>query len=323
MFVVAGENLVDLVAQPDGNYYPAPGGAPFNVACALALQGMPTGYLNPLSSDVFGALLLRTLTGAGATHLGPVVPAPTSLAVVAMNARGEPRYSFYRNGIADRAINGTEMAARTPDGTAVFHTGGLALVPPDTVRVVEALRAMHSRGVLCSIDVNARPAVVASMGVSPKDYREAALGAVACADIVKVSDEDFVHLGIDGPPEAAARALLDRGPSLVVLTLGSAGAVAIGHDLLVAHPAFAVDVVDSVGAGDCFFAGFLAWLSRHEALRHAVAGEASASTIEGALRHATACAAIDLTRRGCQPATWDEARAYVAASSGRRVSPQA
>lgn len=319
MIVVAGENLVDLVVQPDGNYFPAPGGAPFNVACALALQGLPTGYLNPISSDVFGSLMARTLAAAGARHLGPVVSAPTSLALVATNERGEARYSFYREGIADRAITGREFVDRTPADATLFHTGGLALVPPDTTHILTALDAMRTRGVTRSLDINARPAVVASMGVAPEAYRDAVLSAVALTDIVKVSDEDFAHLGIAGEPEAAAVDLLERGPTLVVLTLGSRGAVAIGRSLRVAQPAYAVEVVDSVGAGDCFFAGFLAWLARNDALSHAAAGQAEPSAIAGALRHATACAAIDLQRRGCQPATRAEADAFAGATG---VSPR-
>lgn len=315
MIVVAGENLVDLVVQPDGNYFPAPGGAPFNAACALALQGLPTGYLNPISSDVFGALMARTLSAAGARHLGPVVSAPTSLAVVATNERGEARYSFYREGIADRAITGREFVDRTPGNTTLFHTGGLALVPPDATHIATALEAMRSRGVIRSMDVNARPAVVASMGVSPEAYRDAVLSAVALADIVKVSDEDFTHLGIAGAPEAAAVDLLARGPKLVVLTLGPRGAVAIGRSLRVAQAAYAVEVVDSVGAGDCFFAGFLAWLARNDALSRAAAGAAEASDVARALRHATACAAIDLQRRGCRPATWAEATALAGSTA--------
>ncbi|MFO1318582.1 MAG: carbohydrate kinase [Burkholderiales bacterium] len=318
MFVVAGENLVDLVVQADGNYYPAPGGAPFNVACALALQGMPTGYLNPISSDVFGGQLLRTLDRAGARHLGPFVAAPTSLAVVATNERGEARYSFYRSEVADRSITGIELAARTPAGTLAFHTGGLALVPPDTMEILTVLHEMQARRVIRCIDVNARPAVVASMGVTPADYRDAVMSALALADIVKVSDEDFLHLGIDSPPEAASHTLLSLGPKLVVLTLGSAGAVAISPSVRIACAACPVAVVDSVGAGDCFFAGFLAWLAKHGALALAATGGASAPILDGALRHATACAAIDLGRRGCQPATWTEASAFECATGGSR-----
>ncbi len=306
MFVAAGESLIDLVVQPDGRYFPAPGGAPFNFACAMALQGVPTGYLNPLSTDAFGRLLLATLTRAGAVPLGPEVTAPTSLAVVNTDAQGLPSYGFYRTGIADRAIDARQLEARLPPDAIALHTGGLALVPPDDAVIREVMRQMRAKGLPCTLDVNARPAVMASLGIAPDAYRAAVLDTAALATVVKVSDEDLTHLGFDGDVRESAATFLDRGSALVVLTLGERGAVAIAPGLILEQPAARVRVVDSVGAGDCFFAGFLAHLLRHDAMRSVVAGQASADTVRPALTHATACAAINLQRQGCQPATWDE-----------------
>ena len=309
MFAVAGESLVDLVEQPEGNYFPAPGGAPYNFARALALQGVDAGYLNPFSSDAFGRLLETTLTDSGARHLGRIVAAPTSLAVVATNARGEASYSFYREGTADRLTDGDDLAARVPAHAFGLHTGGLALVPTDVGHIASVMLAMRAKGVVCTLDVNARPAVVASMGVSPTDYRHAVLSACGLADILKVSDEDLRHLDLptDGP--TAARIFLDAGCALVILTLGDRGAEAIGADFHVREPALPVDVVDSVGAGDCFFAGFIASLVRSGTLTRVAAGHADPVVVQEALAHASACASINLARTGCQPATWAEARA--------------
>lgn len=313
MFAVAGESLVDLVTRPDGDCFPAPGGAPYNFARALALQGVETGYLNPFSSDAFGRLLETTLQASGARHLGRIVAAPTSLAVVSTNERGEPTYRFHREGVADRLIDGDDLVARVPAHTVGFHTGGLALVPPDAGSVVSVLCAMRARGIVCTVDVNARPAVVASMGVSPTDYRRAVLSTCGLADIVKVSDEDLRHLGLPADGPTAARIFLDSGCALVVLTRGDRGAEAIGADFHLFQSAAPVNVVDSVGAGDCFFAGFIASLVRGGALAGAAAGDADPVAVQEALAHASACASISLERTGCQPATWDEARARLIA----------
>jgi fructokinase len=312
MFVAAGESLIDLVVQPDGRYFPAPGGAPFNFACAMALQGVPTGYLNPLSTDAFGRLLLATLTRAGAVPLGPEVTAPTSLAVVNTDAQGVPSYGFYRTGIADRAIDARQLEARLPPDAIALHTGGLALVPPDDTVIREVMRHMRAKGLPCTLDVNARPAVMASLGIAPDAYRAAVLDTAALATVVKVSDEDLMHLGLEGDVRESAATFLDRGSALVVLTLGERGAVALGRGLAIEQPAARVDVVDSVGAGDCFFAGFLAHLLRHHAMASVIAGQATHDNVRPALHHATACAAINLQRQGCQPATWDEAVAMAA-----------
>jgi fructokinase len=152
--------------------------------------------------------------------------------------------------------------------------------------------------------------VAQSLGIEPNRYRDAALEVLSAAHVAKVSDEDLRHLGFSGAPQVAARALLHRGCRLVVLTLGAEGAWAIGAEEQIFQGAPAVRVVDTVGAGDCFFAGFIALLHRTGTLQSVRDRAPPAEILSQALRHASACAAIDIGRRGCAPATWDEATAW-------------
>jgi fructokinase len=307
MFIVAGESLIDLVARPDDTYVPVPGGAPYNFARALALQGVPAGYVNPFSTDHFGTLLRRTLEASGAVHLGRPTQRPTSLALVTTTPAGQPEYTFYRDRVADRDVDAHTLLAAAPADAIGFHTGALALVPPDDTIVLGAMRELRGRGALCSVDINMRPQVAQNMGVTSSRYAEAALAAAGMAHVAKVSDEDLHHLGLSGSPQVAARALLHRGCRLVVVTLGAEGAWAISAEGQVFQAADSITPVDTVGAGDCFFAGFVAALQHRGALlelRHRVP---SREALTLAMRHATACASINLTRPGCQPPTWDEA----------------
>lgn len=307
MFVVAGESLIDLVPGTGTSLVPVPGGAPYNFARALALQGVASGYLNPFSRDAFGTLLAGTLMSAGAVHLGPTSPLPTSLALVTPDEHGKPTYSFYRERVADRDIALPALLAAVPENVIGFHTGGLGLVPPDDAMLCAAIAHFRERGTLCTVDVNMRPQVAESMGVSEDRYREAALAAVGISHIAKISDEDLLHLGFSGAPQLAARTLLEWGCRLVVLTLGSEGAWAISADQEIFQPVFPVDIVDTVGAGDCFFAGFIAFLHRHGTLAELREGNLPATLLGKALEHAAACAAIDVGRSGCNPPTWKEA----------------
>jgi fructokinase len=315
MFLIAGEALIDMVAAPDGTYRPVPGGAPFNFARALALQGMAAQYANPFSRDAFGELLRQTLEDAGAKHPGVGSDRPTSLALVSTDANGHPHYSFYREGVADRDFDATALI--NLDGPAVrgFHTGALALVPPDDQSVLAAARHFRGRNVLCTLDVNMRPQVAASQDIDAARYREAALRMIECADIVKVSDEDLQHLGYAESPEKSARTLLEHGPKLVVLTLGLSGACAISAEEQVFQRAQRVEIVDTVGAGDCFFAGFIASLDRQGSLGDVRERAPSFGALESALLHASVCAAIDISRQGCQPPTWDEAERWASERS--------
>ena len=311
MFVIAGEALIDLFATPDGMFRPAAGGAPYNFARALALQGEQVSYVNPISRDAFGRMLKHNLLESGASHLGADSSKVTSLAVVYADEKGQPSYGFYREGVADRALDPNTLRAALA-GAILFHTGGLALVPPDDQSIVDALAHCVSRGVVRSVDVNMRPQVAASMGIAIGDYRAAALRAIGAADIVKVSDEDLLHLGYDGDIPEAARDLLRRGARLVVATSGDAGAWVFTPDNQCFQPAYSVTVADTVGAGDCFFAGFIAALQRANALTSLKETPPKIAILAQALRHGAACAAINVARVGCQPPSWNEAQAWLA-----------
>lgn len=310
MFAVVGESLMDLMTEPDGRLRPVPGGGPYNFARALACQQVPAAYLNPFSADLFGDELARMLATSGALHLGRRSSLPTSLAVVTRGADGQPRYSFYRAGVADRDLDFPALLASMPPGAAGLHTGALALVPPDDRLITQLMQAAHMRGMLCTIDLNMRPFVAESMGVPLPRYRDAALDAARLAHVVKVSDEDLATLGLAGEPRVAARALLAGTCRLIVLTLGADGAWAIGKTTEAFAPSLPVTVVDTVGAGDCFFAGFLAAMQAArlvDALREGVPPHAQ---LAEALQHAAICAAISVQRTGCVPPTWSEARRF-------------
>lgn len=306
MYIVTGEALIDLMARPDGSYEPAVGGAPYNFARALALQGLAVGYLNPLSEDRFGVLLRNGLTEAGVKYLGATSAKPSSLAVVSANEQGQPTYSFYRQAVADRELTSAALIAAIEASITGFHTGGLALVPPDHETVLGGLRYARELGVLRTVDVNLRPQVASSMGVSSTQYRDAAFAVIGEADILKVSDEDLRHLGLTSEPRVAARELLTFGARLVVLTMGASGAWVLSENHELFQPADQVNVVDTVGAGDCFFAGFIASWSRDGVIKSVLTDMLVEDQLRRALTHATRCAAINISRQGCKPPTWEE-----------------
>jgi fructokinase len=307
MFVIAGEALIDFIAAPDGRYQPVAGGAPYNFSRALALQGIGAGYANPFSGDSFGTLLRESLAASGAKALGPTIAKPTSLALVSKTADGQPRYQFYRDGVADRELTLPQLNDHLGAQTIGFHSGGLALMPPDHAVISAAQDCARGRDILCTIDVNMRPQVAGSMGIALVDYRAAALAAIRAAHIVKVSDEDLQHLNFAATPVEAARGLLSETCRIVVLTLGASGAWVISKTQKIFQAAEVVKVRDTVGAGDCFFAGFIASLIRGGAIANLRMQSLEQSVLEGALRHATRCAAINISREGCQPPTWVEA----------------
>ena len=195
--VTAGEALIDLVAQADGNFQPCLGGAVFNLSRALGRQNVPTLYQNPLSSDRFGRQLAQALTADGVQLAMPApVPQTTSLAVVALNEHGHPDYAFYREGVADRQISAAAMNAicQAQPQLEIACTGCLALDPADASHYLPWLKAQKTAGRWIVVDVNLRPSVMPDLAA----YRAHVLEMAKCADVLKASDEDLAHLQLPG-----------------------------------------------------------------------------------------------------------------------------
>jgi fructokinase len=146
-----------------------------------------------------------------------------------------------------------------------------------------------------------------------KAYRERFEGLLAHADIVKASDEDIELLYATHDLASAARAWLQRGPKLVIVTRGEKGPLAAFGDQILERPAPKIEVVDTVGAGDTFHAGLLSWFDANNLLSpEGIAGLTEAQ-VTAALDFAAAAAAIVCTRRGANPPSWAEAEQFIAA----------
>lgn len=310
--VTAGEALVDLVEQPGGALLPHAGGAVYNLARALALQGVGTLYLNALSADRFGRSLARELDAAG-VGLGQPEPVaePTSLALVALDSDGKAQYSFYREGVADRVGDAQVLMAATQrhESLRLACTGCLALLPEDGARYLDWLRDCRRRGLAVAVDANLRPAVARDEAA----YRANVHAALALADIIKVSDDDLALLApdVEDPHQAAAR-LFELGPArLVALTRGAQGATLMARDgrQVRLRETAALQLADTVGAGDCFFAGLLADLVQQPA--SAAPLELDPSAMRRALARAIASASLCVQRPGCAPPTAAEMAAWL------------
>jgi fructokinase len=295
---VLGEALMDCVAQPDGRLQPLLGGSPFNLARAVALQGVDVGYLSPLSSDVFGQQLSAALVASGAKALSPVSRKPTSLAVVNLQD-GQPSYGFYRDGVADRDYNADDIVRLLKQHPAgVLHTGSLMAMPPEHHKVMHVIQFAKAMGWTISIDVNLRTRVADDLPA----YLHAVHQMAGLADWLKASDEDMQLLGWSevhsGHSKALAQHWMAMGCQRVALTFGAQGASLHIGEYQVQAAAPQVQVVDTVGAGDTFWGSCLADWVLHDTIRDEAA---AASRLGETLQRALQAAAINCAREGCQP----------------------
>ncbi len=307
MIITLGEALVDMIEQSDGRFDACLGGSVCNFTQAIALQGLPTTYLNPLSADKFGdrfhALLLEKGVRLASQRRSSC---PTSLAIVSLDHHGSPTYAFHRDCVADRDVSAAELIASWPDDGILLHTGGLALVPADLDKICAVMTAATRHGALISIDANLRPMAVPQRA----GYIAGVLRALNLAHIVKVSDEDLEVLGLGAVSLQELADMLFGASSvqLIALTRGAQGATLMTRHAAVTLAApIGLAVVDTVGAGDCFHAGLLAYLQRGGKLASpAWLEKLEPDFLTAALRHAIASASINITRAGCSPASWDE-----------------
>jgi fructokinase len=311
---VAGEALVDLVVGPGGQVAARPGGGPYNAARTLARLGAETTFLGRLAGDGFGRLLRDGLTGEGVT-LGLPDPSgrPSTLAVAAVDQAGVAVYTFYLDGTAGADLGYEAMRKALPADVTAVHVGTLGLVMEPIGTAIERLILTDlPAGAFVLLDPNCRPSAVADH----EGYRRRIAAIAHRADIVKASVEDLAYLYPGVPAGEAAETLLAAGPSLVLLTDGPRPARAFLPDTVLAEAVPAVMVADTIGAGDAFGGGFLAWWTAHglgaadlhcnDLVRDNLVRD---DLVRKALKAAVAVAALTCARPGADPPTRAELRA--------------
>ncbi len=238
MIISCGEALVDVL--PTGQV--VPGGGPMNVAVAAARLGSPTAFLGRLSTDEAGDQIWAHLRASGvdlrAAQRGPE---PTARAIV--TTVPVQSFRFEGEGTADASMSVLDASA-FDSGPHIVHGGTLGFFRGTTADVLaDWIESPELAASLVSFDPNVRPQIIGDRD----RWWSYANRWLARADIVKGSDEDLDWMGV------SASQLLDRGPKVVLRTLGADGVEAFlanGDQVIV--PAVEADFVDAVGAGDSF-----------------------------------------------------------------------
>jgi 2-dehydro-3-deoxygluconokinase len=260
-----GESMALFVPAEDGppervrTWTRTVGGAESNVACHLAGLGVASAWVSAVGDDAFGRAVVDFVGGYGVdvsrVRFDP--DRPTGLYVKESDASGSP-VRYYRRGSAASGM-GPELVADLPlDGVQVVHTSGITPALSDScLALMRELVALTRKTHLLSFDLNWRPKLWA--GRDPAVLRELA----AAADIVLVGADEAETVWGAGDPDAIRKLLPE--PATLVVKQAERGATLIEHDPdtgadrpAVFQPALRVDVVEPVGAGDAFAAGFLA-----------------------------------------------------------------
>ena len=305
MIVACGEALIDFTVEKTGSgprYIPHSGGSSLNVAVALGRLGVPAAYLGGISRDAFGGFLRRQLEASGVDLRYVSDRAePTALAFVQQEEGREPSFSFYGQATAERSVGINDLPRAFSSEVEALQFSGYSLVVEPVGTTLETLGERERGRRLIFMDPNVRPALTPDL-----DAGRARLEAwVRRADVVKASRADLAVLYPGTPWEKVARAWLARpeagGPVLVVVTLAADGAMAFHAAGEARVAAIEVTVVDTVGAGDAFSAGLLAWLHGARRLTRDGAARLGLSDITAALNHGALIAGLTSARAGADP----------------------
>ena len=305
-----GEALIDMLHVGDEVYHRYPGGAPANVAVALARLGGNARFAGQVGADSFGEVICRALTEYGVnTELVLRHPrANTAMALVSLDDAGERSFSFYREQTADLLLTPAQISDKWFHPGGIFHLCSNTLTTPLGIEVTAAaIDRAKQQGMRLSVDVNLRH----NLWPDGRADRAVVQAVVARAELLKFCRDELEYLS-EGQGQAYIDACLARGASLVVVTDGSgpvryytrqgAGTVAVP----------ATEVVDTTGAGDSFVGALLYALTREDGS----ADLADAPTLEGYLDFAVQCGALTVSRPGAYPSfpTFEQVSRYWPAS---------
>ncbi len=251
-----GEMVIDfLPGQEAGSYIRKPGGAPANVAVAASRNGVPAGFCGRMGDDDFGRFLVNVLKENGVQVLCPelVKEAITTMAFVSLDEHGDRSFTFARKPGADMFLTRADVDRAFAMNPQIVHAGSCSLSKaPASDATVYAMEKAAQAGIPVSFDVNYR-------NLMWNDDRAAAAAAVQkvlpFVDYLKISEEEEDLLG--GAIEAV---MAKNGISVLVKTLGADGALCCFGGKTIRIPGRKANCVDTTGAGDAFWGGFLSTL---------------------------------------------------------------
>ena len=260
------------------------GGAESNTAIGLARLGGTAAWFGRVGDDEFGRLITTALAGEG-VRLGHTVvdeSAPTALLFKERRSGTLTRVQYYRTGSAGSRLSPADVPHDLIRSARVLHVTGITAAISDTARraVDDAVETARDAGVPVSLDLNYRSALW-----TPAEAGECLHDLVKRADLVFATEQEARLVVPGDDPAGLAAALAALGPRDVLVKRGAAGVVAYCAGTLHVQPAHKVPVVDPVGAGDAFAAGYLAEFARGlpvaARLATATAAGAYAVTVRG------------------------------------------
>lgn len=301
--IAIGEALIDFIPHEKGkalndveNFLRVSGGAPLNVAAAVAKLGGKSQMLTKLGQDGFGDAILNEVKplGVDVSRISRTNEANTALAFVSLREDGERDFSFYRNPSADMLLSAEEICVEDFNEKDILHFCSVSLIDaPIKEAHRRAIEIAKEKGCLISFDPNVR----LPLWKNPEDCRKAILEFLPLSNIVKISDEELEFItGIKDEKEALDF-LLTGDVKVIIYTKGTNGAEFITKERVIFSPSFKVSAQDTTGAGDSFIGSLLYQVAEGEySLEQLV--DLSEEKVQEILTFSNATAALTVCKKG-------------------------
>ncbi len=265
-----GEVLIDMLSQgaapKDGNipamkpFQPYAGGAPANVAVAVAQLGGESAMVSKVGDDTFGAFLKEMLEHykVNTDFVWTTQEGNTALAFVNLDADGERSFDFYVDNAAHKHISEQDLSTIDCDKTTVLHFCSGSISGPELIPGTEfILNKAKENGMMVCLDINYRPAFWDDTANAPSRIDEAAKKV----SVLKASREELAELYGEENADTKVQQWLDSGVKVVLVTDGGEPIHYITKSFSGTLASPKMDVKDTTAAGDSFIGGFLYFLS--------------------------------------------------------------
>ncbi len=257
-FISLGEVLIDFIPTDKVNELSINfGGAPANVAVAVARNGLKTGFCGMVGDDDFGKLIAETFAREHVTFLCPefTSEATTTLAFVKLNADGDRSFTFARKPGADMFLTKEQIPPEQISQTKMLNAGTLSMVGgPAKETTIYALQEAHRQGKIVCLDLNYRDQL---WNYEQKACEDALHAVLPYIDLLKISEEEAPMLRMSIP-----EAMRKYNLTAVIETLGADGSRVHLKDKTLEQAGIKAKVQDTTGAGDAYWGAFLAHLLR-------------------------------------------------------------
>lgn len=232
-------------------------GAESNVAIGLSRLGRRARWISRVGSDPFGQVVINTMAAEGVdiSMVERDPDAPTGIFFRDFRSGAEPVGYYYRRQSAFSKLSPRDVKAEWFADARHLHVTGVT--PPlgenTTEAVIVAMKRAREMGLTISFDPNLRRKLW-----DDATARRTLLDLVPLCDVLLPGREEAEFLVGTGSDEELSRKLLSLGAGAVVMKLGGDGAMAMVGRQIIRSPGWKVErVIDPIGAGDAFAAGFL------------------------------------------------------------------